>query len=190
MDARIWEIHVGRVSALPAGHQYPENAPADRALSARLYSSDLDMRISQEILLGIGGLRALRILGYNPNVWHMNEGHSAFLVLERIRELVAAGRTFEEAAAQVRTTNVFTTHTPVPAGNDEFPLWLVDKYFSLIWPELGLTRDQFVDLARHAISWGDTFSMPVLALRFSEGRNAVSELHGQCRPQDVALPVA
>ena len=179
VDARIWEIHVGRVSVYLLDTNIPENAPADRALSARLYSSDLEMRISQEILLGIGGMRALRILGYNPKIFHMNEGHSAFLVLERIRELVAAGRTFEEAAAQVRTSNVFTTHTPVPAGNDEFPLWLVDKYFSLIWPELGLIRDQFVDLARHAISWGDAFSMPVLALRFSEYRNAVSELHGR-----------
>jgi len=130
-------------------------------------------------LLGIGGLRTLRMLGYNPSVWHMNEGHSAFLVLERIRELVAGGRGFEESANIVRASNVFTTHTPVPAGNDEFALWLVDKYFSQMWPELALTREQFVDLARHTVSWGDAFSMPVLALRFSAGRNGVSELHGR-----------
>jgi glycogen phosphorylase len=176
--ARLWEIHVGRVPLYLLDTNYEANTPADRAMSARLYSSDLDMRISQEILLGIGGLRALRTLGYNPTVWHMNEGHSAFLVLERIRELMEAEHSFEEAAEMVRASNVFTTHTPVPAGNDEFALWLVDKYFSHMWPQLNLTRDQFVDLARHTVSWGDTFSMPVLALKLAEGRNAVSELHG------------
>ncbi len=179
VDARIWEIHVGRVPIYLLDTNIPQNAPADRMLSARLYSSDLEMRISQEILLGIGGFRALRILGYNPKVWHMNEGHSAFLVLERTRELVAGGRTFEESIDIVRKSNIFTTHTPVPAGNDEFALWLVDKYFSALWPELGLTRDQFVDLARNTVSWGDAFSMPVLALRYSAERNAVSELHGR-----------
>jgi len=176
--ARVWEIRVGRVPLYLLDTNVPQNSSADRMLSARLYSSDLDMRISQEILLGIGGLRALRVLGYNPSVWHMNEGHSAFLVLERISEMVKAGHTFEEASDYVCKSNVFTTHTPVPAGNDEFALWLVDKYFSHVWPELQLTRDQFVDLARHTVSWGDSFSMPVLALRYSDGKNAVSELHG------------
>jgi starch phosphorylase len=108
----------------------------------------------------------------------MNEGHAAFLILERARELVAAGSTFEEAINQTREHNVFTTHTPVPAGNDEFPLWLMDKYLGALWPELGLTRDQFIDLARHHMPWGESFSMGVLALRYSHGRNAVSELHG------------
>lgn len=178
VSARIWEIHVGRVPLYLMDTNIPENSPADRMLSARLYSSDPEMRISQEILLGIGGMRALRILGYNPKIFHMNEGHSAFLVLERIRELVAGGRSYEEAAEIVRKSNLFTTHTPVPAGNDEFPLWLIDKYFSNLWTELGLTRDQFIDLARNTVSWGDVFSMPVLALRNSALRNAVSELHG------------
>lgn len=178
VHARIWEIHVGRVPVYLMDTNIPENDPADRMLSSRLYSSDLDMRISQEILLGIGGMRALRILGYNPKIFHMNEGHSAFLVLERIRELVAGGRSFTEAAELVKRSNIFTTHTPVPAGNDEFALWLVDKYFSQLWPELGLTRDEFIDLARNKVAWGDAFSMPVLALRNSAFRNAVSELHG------------
>lgn len=181
--ARLWEVHVGRVPLYLLDTNVDPNSHADRALSARLYSSDLDLRISQEILLGIGGVRALRMLGYNPSVWHMNEGHSAFLVLERLRELVEAGHTTEQAAEAVHTSNVFTTHTPVPAGNDEFPLWLVDKYFSHLWPQLGLDRDQFIDLARHTVSWGDTFSMPVLALRLSQGRNAVSELHGHVTRQ-------
>ncbi len=178
VHARIWEIHVGRVPVYLMDTNITENEPEDRKLSSRLYSSDLDMRISQEILLGIGGMRALRILGYNPKIFHMNEGHSAFLVLERIRELVVGGRSFSEAADLVKKSNIFTTHTPVPAGNDEFALWLVDKYFSQLWSELGLTRDQFIDLARNKISWGDAFSMPVLALRNSVQRNAVSELHG------------
>ena len=99
--------------------------------------------------------------------------------MERARELVAAGRAFEDAIAQTRVRNIFTTHTPVSAGNDEFPLWLIDKHLAALWPGLGLTRDQFVDLARHAQPYGETFSMGILALRLAEGRNAVSELHGR-----------
>ncbi|HVN14420.1 MAG TPA: alpha-glucan family phosphorylase, partial [Anaerolineales bacterium] len=101
-----------------------------------------------------------------------------FLTLERVRELVVSGYSFEDAFEKTRGQNIFTTHTPVPAGNDEFPLWLIDKFLAALWPELGLTRDQFVDLARHQLSWGESFSMGVLALKFSEGRNGVSELHG------------
>ena len=183
VTARVWEIHAGRVPVYLLDTNVAENSAPDKVLSARLYSSDLELRISQEILLGIGGLRALRRLGYNPSVWHMNEGHSAFLVLERIRELVEAGQSFDKAAELVRASNIFTTHTPVPAGNDEFALWLVDKYFSQMWPDLQITREQFIDQARHAVSWGDTFSMPVLALRLSQGRNAVSELHGNVTRQ-------
>jgi len=177
--AWIWELRVGRVPLYLLDTDIDKNNPTDRQLTARLYWSDLELRISQEVLLGVGGVRALRALGYNPTVWHMNEGHASFLTLERARELVAAGETFAAAAAKTRLNNIFTTHTPVPAGNDEFPLWLIDKYLSPMWPELGLNRDQFVDLARHQQSWGESFSMPVLALRFSEGRNAVSELHGR-----------
>jgi starch phosphorylase len=179
VDARVWEIRVGRVPVYLLDTNVPENSPGDRALSSRLYSSDPEVRISQEILLGLGGVRALRVLGYNPSVWHMNEGHSAFLILERTHELVAADKPFNEALDTVRLSNVFTTHTPVPAGNDEFPLWLTDKYFANLWPELGITRDQFIDLARHQVSWGDSFSMPMLALRNAKYCNAVSELHGK-----------
>ncbi len=177
--ARLWEIQVGRVPLYLLDTNIEMNSATDRALTARLYSSDLDLRISQEILLGIGGVRALRAMGYNPQVWHMNEGHSAFLILERIRELFETGVAFEEAAEMVKAGSVFTTHTPVPAGNDEFPLWLIDKYFSHLWQQLGLDRDQFIDLARHTVSWGETFSMPALALQLSSKSNAVSELHGQ-----------
>lgn len=180
VQAKLWEITVGRVPLYLLDTNLEANNPEDRQLTARLYSSDLDLRISQEILLGVGGVRALRVLGYRPSAWHMNEGHSAFLTLERSRELVAAGLTFEEAKAKVQSSNIFTTHTPVPAGNDEFPLWLIDKYFSQLWPELELSRDQFLDLGRKSQPWGgEAFSMPVLALHLSNYANGVSELHGQ-----------
>ena len=179
LHARIWEIHVGRIPVYLLDSNVEQNTSADQQLTARLYSSDLDLRISQEIVLGIGGVRALRMLGYNPTVWHMNEGHSAFLALEQARELVQAGNTFEEASEKVRAGNIFTTHTPVPAGNDEFPLWLMDKYFANYWGELGLDREAFLEIAQRELPWGETFSMPVLALRFSDHRNGVSQLHGR-----------
>ncbi|HPO59632.1 MAG TPA: alpha-glucan family phosphorylase, partial [Anaerolineaceae bacterium] len=178
VHARIWEVQAGRVSLFLLDTNLEENSPNDRQLTDRLYSNDLEVRISQEILLGMGGVRALRLLGYQPTVWHMNEGHSAFLALERTLELVREGMRFDEAAGVARKNNVFTTHTPVPAGNDQFPLWLIDKYFTQLWPELGLSRDQFIQLGHQIQPWGESFVMPVLALRLSEHRNAVSELHG------------
>lgn len=177
--ARLWEIHVGRVPLYLLDTDVEGNTPADRALSARLYTSDPELRVSQEMLLGIGGVRALRSLGFNPSVWHMNEGHCAFLILERCRELVASGHPFTQALHRVTESNAFTTHTPVPAGQDEFPLWLIDKYFSHYWVELGIDRAAFIDLGSQVQPWGDTFSMPALALRYSDNRNAVSELHGR-----------
>jgi starch phosphorylase len=176
---RIWKIQVGRVSLYLLDSNVEGNSLEDRELTSRLYSSDLDLRISQEIILGIGGVRALRKLGHSPAVWHMNEGHSAFLSLERIRELVEKGFQLEEAIANVQGKTVFTTHTPVPAGSDEFPDWLIDKYFGEFRGKLGLNREDFFDLARHEVSWGETFSMPVLAMRMSSLRNGVSELHGE-----------
>ena len=113
---RLWEIRVGRVPLFLMDSNVETNRPEDRMLTARLYWSDLDRRVMQEIVLGVGGVRALRALGYNPLVWHMNEGHAAFLILERARELVAEGVPFEEAIEKTRGQNVFTTHTPVPAG--------------------------------------------------------------------------
>src|SRR5215211_4155427 len=175
----LWEIRVGRVPLYLLDSNLDPNTEYDKQLTARLYWSDLDRRVMQELLLGVGGVRALRALGYNPSVWHMNEGHAAFLILERARELVAAGHTFEEAMERTRGQNVFTTHTPVPAGNDEFPLWLIEKYVSAIWPQLKLTREQFFDVARHQMPQGEMYGMGVLALRNANGRNGVSELHGQ-----------
>lgn len=177
--ARVLQLQIGRVPLYLLDTDVEVNNPADRMLTARLYSSDHEVRISQEILLGIGGVRALRELGYKPTVWHMNEGHSAFLIIQRMREMVSSGSTFEQAMEQVRHTNVFTTHTPVPAGNDEFATWLIDKYLVHAWEELKIDRDQFIDLGRHIQDWGETFSMPVLALHLSERSNGVSELHGR-----------
>ncbi|HUI88001.1 MAG TPA: alpha-glucan family phosphorylase [Anaerolineales bacterium] len=174
----LWEIRVGRVPLYLLDSNIDSNADLDKNLTARLYWSDLDLRVMQEIVLGVGGVRMLRALGYNPSVWHMNEGHAAFLTIERARELVASGNTFEQALQKTRGQNIFTTHTPVAAGNDEFPLWLIDKYFSALWPQLNISREQFFDIARHHMPSGETFSMGVLALRNADGRNAVSELHG------------
>ncbi|MBM3145214.1 MAG: glycosyltransferase family 1 protein [Chloroflexi bacterium] len=177
--ARLWEIHVGRVPLYLLDTDVEGNSAEDRELTSRLYNSDMEARISQEIILGIGGVRALRNLGYNPAVWHMNEGHSAFMGLERAREMTAAGHSFDAARERICHSTIFTTHTPVPAGSDEFPLWLIDKYFSQLWPGLGLDRDQFIKLARREMSWGETFSMTLLAFRFAGRHNGVSELHGQ-----------
>lgn len=182
--ARIYELNVGRVKLFLLHTNIPENDPNDRQLTDRLYISDLELRISQEILLGMGGVRALRKLGYGPTAWHMNEGHSAFLTLERALEYVETGLSFDEAKDKVKANNIFTTHTPVPAGNDEFPLWLIDKYFVGVWSDLGLSREDFINIAKIKQSWGgDAFSMPILALKLSEFRNGVSELHGRVARQ-------
>jgi starch phosphorylase len=158
----------------------PRNVPQDRELSARLYGGDREMRISQEIVLGIGGVRAVFALGYDPAAWHMNEGHSAFLGLERVRRKVQeAGLTFDEAVEAVRANTLFTTHTPVPAGNDAFAFELVDKFFWQYWGQLGLNRERFVEFARQELPWGPQYSMTVLALRLSGFANGVSKLHGE-----------
>ncbi len=177
--ARLWHIQVGRVPLFLIDTDVEGNDPADRELTTRLYYSDLERRLQQEIFLGIGGVRALRALGYSPAVWHMNEGHSAFSSLERIAEYVQGGATFEEALKQVRATTIFTTHTPVPAGHDMFPVWMMEKYFAHYWPKLSLDRDGFVALASEHQSWGEVFSMSLLAIRASAHVNGVSELHGE-----------
>jgi starch phosphorylase len=179
VEAILWQVNVGRTHLYLMDTQVPENAPWDQTLSARLYGGDREMRISQEIVLGIGGVRAVRALGIEPVVWHMNEGHSAFVVLERIRELVEQGMSFDEASEQVRRSTVFTTHTPVPAGHDAFNLPVVEKYFHDYWEQLGLKREEFLELGRVEGPWGVEFNMTTLALRMSNHRNAVSKLHGE-----------
>ncbi len=177
--AKVWRIQVGRVPVFLMDTDVPLNVPQDRELSARLYGGDREMRISQEIVLGIGGVRAVFALGYQPAVWHMNEGHSAFLGLERVRRKVQEeGLTFDEAAEAVRANTLFTTHTPVPAGNDSFAFELVDKFFWQYWGQLGLDRDRFIEYARQELPWGPQYSMTVLALKLSGYANGVSKLHG------------
>ncbi len=175
VSLQVWCAQVGRIPLYLMDADNDHNAPWDRELTARLYGGDQEMRIQQEIVLGIGGVQVLRALGIQPVVYHLNEGHSAFLILERIRELVAAGQSFEEACAVVYATSLFTTHTPVPAGHDVFPFHMVEKYFHNYWPQLGLTREQFLELG----SYEGGFNMTALALRMCGRRNAVSKLHGE-----------
>ena len=176
--AKVWKVQVGRIPLYLMDTDVEPNAPNDRELSARLYGGDREIRISQEIVLGIGGVRTLRALGVDPAVWHINEGHAAFLNLERCRERVAAGLTFNEAREAIAANSLFTTHTPVPAGNDTFSYELIDKYFAPFWPQLGLNRDQFMEVAREDHGWGPTYGMTVLALKLTGQHNGVSKLHG------------
>lgn len=177
--AKVYEFKVGRVSLLMLDTDIHPNAPADRELGSRLYGGDQEMRIAQELVLGVGGIRALRALGLNPAAFHLNEGHAAFLVLELVRERVAKGESFLQALHEGAAQTVFTTHTPVAAGNDAFAFDLMDKYFNAYYPQLGLTRDEFLSLAREGQPWGPAFSMTALALKGSEHRNGVSKLHGR-----------
>ena len=179
VHARIWRVNVGRNPLYLLDTDVDDNDPWDRELSARLYSGDSEMRIRQEIMLGIGGVRALNALGIKPGVWHMNEGHSAFLLLENVRQKVEEGLSFAEATELVRKNSVFTTHTPVPAGHDAFSYHLLDQYFANYWERLGTTREEFLSLGAHQEEWGQAFNMTVLALHLSDKRNGVSKLHGE-----------
>ena len=175
--ALVWVVYAGRVTLLLLDTDLPENAPWDRELSARLYGGNQETRIQQEIVLGFGGVRALHALGIAPAVWHLNEGHAAFVVLQRIRDAVDEGVPFEQAVAEVRRTTVFTTHTPVPAGHDAFPFHMVEACVSGAWGSLGDLRDQFLALGAYDNGGGQMFNMTALALRSAGAVNAVSQLH-------------
>jgi starch phosphorylase len=177
---QVWKAQVGRINLYLLDSNVPENSPEDRHITAQLYGGDQEMRIRQEVVLGIGGVRVLKALGLAPKAFHMNEGHSAFLGLERIRLLMAErGVSFDEAREAVGASSIFTTHTPVPAGNDAFEPWLIDKYFSNYWGQLGLSREQFLGLGRQEPSNKDEpMNLTVLAMRMSSFRNGVSALHG------------
>jgi starch phosphorylase len=178
--AQIWEVKVGRSSLYLLDTNIEENAPDIRNVTAALYGGDKETRIQQEILLGIGGIRALRALGINPAATHMNEGHSAFLVLERIREIMVEKHfTFDEAKEAVWPTNIFTTHTPVPAGNERFDIPLLEKYFRS-WPQiLGISWKEFLALGREQPNNdNENFCMTVLALKLAAYANGVAKLHG------------
>jgi len=181
VHVRIWSVSVGRVKLYLLDPNIPANVPQDRAITGSLYVGDREMRIRQEIMLGIGGMRALTAMGISPTVCHINEGHSAFVVLERIRQLCRMqGVGFAEASEAVRASSVFTVHTPVKAGIDEFPVEMMDKYFSDYLPALGISKDEFLGLGRaDSTDEKESFKMPILALRLSAYRNGVSKLHGQ-----------
>ena len=175
---QVWRVRLGRVKLYLLDTDLEENAPWDRELSARLYGGDRETRVQQEIVLGIGGVRALKMLGSQPAAWHLNEGHAAFVVLQRIRDLIEAGETFDSALEDVRRTTVFTTHTPVPAGHDAFPFNLVETHLAGCWGTLGAYRDRFMQLGAYDNGGGPQFNMTALALRTANGVNAVSQLHG------------
>ncbi|HBG26386.1 MAG TPA: alpha-glucan phosphorylase [Phycisphaerales bacterium] len=178
--AQIWKVTVGRVKLYLLDTNIPANSERDRLLTSALYAGDNEMRIQQEILLGIGGYKALLAIGLEPSVCHMNEGHAAFMALERIRHLCTMkGLDFEQALEATKACNVFTIHTPVKAGNDEFSPELMNKYFNDYYPKLGLDKNKFYALGRLDPSKeSETFKMPVLALKLSTWRNGVSKLHG------------
>ena len=180
INAQIWRVKVGRIDLYLLDTNIQSNSPEDRHITAQLYGGDQENRIRQEIVLGIGGTRALKALGISPKAYHINEGHSAFLSLERARMLMAENLvSFEEAREAVAASNIFTTHTPVPAGNDAFDPWLIEKYFSNYWEQLGISREQFLGLGKQEPGNDDEpVSLTVLALRMSANRNGVSKLHG------------
>jgi starch phosphorylase len=178
--AQAWSLNVGRLRLILLDTNIPENGPDERKITYQLYGGDLEMRLKQEILLGIGGYRALEGLGLEPTVYHMNEGHSAFLGLERVVRLMETRKlSFKEARTLASASLIFTTHTPVAAGHDYFSADLIDRYFGRCMQRLGLTRTQFLALGRqHARNESEDFCMTVLALRLASFSNGVSKLHG------------
>ena len=178
---KVWEINVGRVKLYLMDSDIDVNNEEDRDTTARLYGGDQEMRIRQEIILGMGGVSLLRRLGLNPTVYHMNEGHSAFLNLELIKNTIKEKQVSFEVAKDIASSKtVFTTHTPVPAGNDIFPIGLVEKYFKDFWPRLGLTREEFLKLGmKPGEGLEQGFNMGIFALKIAGKKNGVSKLHGE-----------
>ena len=179
----VWKVAVGRVSLLLIDTDIEQNDPWNRTISARLYTGDLEQRLRQEIVLGIGGAEVLEVLGIKRFVLHLNEGHAAFALLEQIRDRVAEGMSYSEALEWVQQTTIFTTHTPVPAGHDVFPFHLIERYFHTYWPALTIDRETFFKLGIHPQHPEAGFNMTALALRMSYYRNAVSKRHGEVSRQ-------
>ena len=178
---KVWQINVGRVKLYLLDSDIEKNNPEDRDVTLRLYGGDQEMRIRQEIVLGMGGVNLLtRALGLKPTVYHMNEGHSAFLILELIKNIIKEKQvSFEVAKDIVSSKTVFTTHTPVPAGNDIFPISLVEKYFKEFWPRFGITREEFLKMGmKPCEELENGFNMGILALKVAGKKNGVSKLHG------------
>lgn len=179
LHARIWKLQVGLIPLYLMDTNVPQNSDDDRRVTARLYEADRDVRMRQEILLGIGGVRMLAALGITPSVWHMNEGHSAFLIVERLRQhMKGDDLSLEEAKTLVRCSCVFTTHTPVDAGNERFSVDLMSRYFQPYAEMLGMEWTDFLNLGRQDGGDPNNFDMTVFALRMSSQANGVSAMHG------------
>lgn len=174
----VWLVRVGRVNLYLLDTNVEANAPRDRTLSARLYTADPEERMRQLVVLGTGGVRALQLLGKNPSVWHANEDHTAFMMVERLREGLEKGMALAEAIERVRSATIFTTHTPVLAGHNSFPLGFMEKYYHRFWESTGIGRESFLGLGRYPGLDPDRFSMTALAFRLSAQANGVSRLHG------------
>ena len=185
---QVWEVRLARVRLLLLDTNLEQNTAEDRALSARLYGGGPNMRLQQEIVLGLGGVLALRALGLTPAVWHLNEGHAAFVVLQRLRDQLASGTAWDDALAEVRRTTVFTTHTPVPAGHDAFPFELVEQHLAGTWGSMNGHGDRFRQLGQYDSGAGPRFNMTALAMRSSGVINAVSQLHGKVT-QEMFAPL-
>ncbi|MFM7594444.1 MAG: alpha-glucan family phosphorylase, partial [Isosphaeraceae bacterium] len=185
LHARVWTVDVGRTKLFLLDSRVPENSEWDQTLTARLYGGDARVRIRQELLLGVGGVMALKAAGIRPAVIHLNEGHSAFALLAEIRdEMVEQGQSFWEAAREVSARAVFTTHTPVAAGHDRFWAELVEENLGLIREQVGLSYDDFMGLGRvHPHDHGEPFCMTVLALKLTRRANGVSAIHGEVSRQ-------
>ena len=178
---KVWQINVGRVKLYLLDSDIEKNNPEDRDVTLRLYGGDQEMRIRQEIVLGMGGVNLLtRALGLKPTVYHMNEGHSSFLILELIKNVIKEKQvSFDIARDIVSSQTVFTTHTPVPAGNDIFPISLVEKYFKDFWPRLAISREEFLKMGMKPCNdLENGFNMGILALKVAGKKNGVSKLHG------------
>jgi starch phosphorylase len=175
---KVWLAQIGHIKLYLLDSDINENNDVDRTITYQLYGGDTNTRIQQEILLGVGGVRALRALGYNPTVWHINEGHAAFQIIERCREYSTNGLNFDTALELVAASTVFTTHTPVPAGHDIFGHGLIEHYFTDLCKNLGVSMQDFLDLGSTPSSQGG-FNMTALALRGSRFHNGVSKIHGE-----------
>ncbi len=173
-----WEVRVGRTRLFLLDTDIDGNQEPDRELTHKLYGGGQELRLKQEWILGVGGVRVLRALGVEPGAWHANEGHAAFMLLERMRELIETGASIDTARETVRSRSVFTTHTPVPAGHDSFSMDQIEHCLGSCWDGLSMDRDTFMDLGRHPTIDHDTFHMTAVAMRLSGTTNGVSRKHG------------
>lgn len=183
LHVSVWKASIGRVPVYLLDTDLEINQPWDRAIANRLYTNDPEQRLRQEIVLGIGGMCVLKALGIRPAAVHINEGHPALSLLERVRTLVEEGKKFDEAVAQVRESSIFTTHTPLSAGTDIFPFPLFEKYFSQAYAQFGTDRDGLLQLGVYPPDPGAGFNMTVFALRMTKFCNAVSKKHAEVARQ-------